>query len=154
MKWRNSKLGVMKMLVLLAVFHTLVGCKQPKLKIIVPENYFGKIILVLSNVDRDILTVDSNGIGYITKHTFDKTYTKPFVIEKGGTDISNQAVGFNISAIWSKGKFAFANDENSPPNKAVEFLSFEVVPKDKQMKKQYYSKKLDDLIDKNKVLYR
>jgi hypothetical protein len=98
MKWRNSKLGVMKMLVLLAVFHTLVGCKQPKLKIIVPENYFGKIILVLSNVDRDILTVDSNGIGYITKHTFDKTYTKPFVIEKGGTDISNQAVGFNISA--------------------------------------------------------
>jgi hypothetical protein len=40
---------------------------SPTLTIIVPNNYKGEINLVLSNVDDNILTVDSNGIGYLNK---------------------------------------------------------------------------------------
>lgn len=139
------------MVVFLAVSFMLIGCMQSGLKIIVPKGYVGQITLVLSNVDKDILTVDSNGIGYITKHTFDKTSAKPVVLDTDGTDISNQCVGFNPSAFWGKGKFAFANEQGSPPNKAIEFLSFEVVPKDKQGQKQYYSTDLSNLVDKEKI---
>lgn len=39
---------------------------SPTLTIIVPNGYRGKINLVLSNVNDNILTVDSNGIGYVT----------------------------------------------------------------------------------------
>lgn len=55
-----------------------------KLTIIVPKGYRGEINLVLSNVEKDILTVDSNGIGYITKRTFDKILQKPTVLETDG----------------------------------------------------------------------
>lgn len=138
----------------LTALFMLTSCMLLKLTITVPKGYVGQITLVLSNVDKDILNVDSNGIGYITKHTFDKIYMKPVVIETDGTDISNQCVGFNPSAFWGKGKFAFANEEGNLPNKEIEFLSFEIVPKDKHGQKQYYSPDLNNLIDKKKVLYK
>jgi len=39
---------------------------SPTLTIKVPNGYKGKINLVLSNVKDNLLTVDSNGIGYLT----------------------------------------------------------------------------------------
>jgi hypothetical protein len=60
---------------------------SPTLKVIVPKNYRGQVVLVLSNVPHNILTVDSNGIGYITKWTFDKTYTVPSVIDQEGNKL-------------------------------------------------------------------
>ena len=58
-----------------------------KLTITVPKNYQGQITLVLSNVNKDILKVDENGIGYITKQTFEKARSKPIVVETDGTNV-------------------------------------------------------------------
>lgn len=125
---------------------------SPTLTIIVPKGYTGQVSLVLSNVDKDILKVDSNGIGYITKRTFDKVYTKPIVLETDGMDISNQTVGFNPSTFWSKGRFSSAIPEGS--NVAIDeinFICFEVVPKDKERQKQYYNINLLELANKTKL---
>ncbi len=129
-------------------------CKfySPTLTIIVPKGYTGQVALVLSNVDKDILNVDSNGIGYITKRTFDKVYTKPIVLETDGTDISNQTVGFNPSTFWGKGGSSSAMPEGSNATvDEIKFICFEVVPKDKEGQKQYYSIDLSELADKTKL---
>lgn len=57
---------------------------SPTLTIIVPNNYKGEINLFLSNVDDNILTVDSNGIGYLNKWTFNKTYKRPNIVQVDG----------------------------------------------------------------------
>lgn len=153
MNWKNFKSKVGHLALLIASF-IVTSCISSRLTITVPKGYYGQITLVLSNVDKDILTVDSNGIGYITKHTFDKTYMKPIVRETDGTYISSKCVGFNPSAFWAKNKFGFANEEGRPPNKDIEFLSFEIVPKEKHGRKQYYDPDLVNLIDTSKVLYQ
>jgi hypothetical protein len=68
---------------------------SPTLKIIVPENYTGQVSLIKSNVTENILTVDSNGIGYLNKWTFNKLYSKPIVVGENGKDLTKQCVGFN-----------------------------------------------------------
>lgn len=128
-------------------------CKfySPTLTIIVPKGYTGQVTLVLSNVDKDILTVDSNGIGYITERTFDKVYTKPIVLETDGTDISNQAVGFSPSNFWAKTVPGTHRESNYQIGLEIDFKSFEVGPKDKEGQKQYYSIDLSELVDKSKL---
>lgn len=128
-------------------------CKfySPTLTIIVPKGYTGQVTLVLSNVDKDILNVDSNGIGYITERTFDKVYTKPIVLETDGTDISNQAVGFSPSNFWAKTVPGTHRESNYQIGLEIDFKSFEVVPKDKEGQKQYYSIDLSELVDKSKL---
>ena len=127
---------------------------SPTLIIVVPKGYVGEVSLVLANVDHDILSLDSNGIGYITKRTFDRVYTKPVVREKDGLNISDQIVGFNPSTFWAKGSFSNAiSEKSSPIPEKMRFLSFEIVPKDKKGQKQYYSSDLIKLVDKTK-LYR
>lgn len=77
---------------------------SPTLRIVVPENYSGKISLVLSDVKDNILVVDSNGIGYLNQWTFDKTYTKPIVVDTNGKNLAEFCVGFNPSTFWALGK--------------------------------------------------
>ncbi|MGX1023613.1 hypothetical protein [Flavobacterium sp. CS20] len=123
-----------------------------KLTITVPKNYQGQITLVLSNVNKDILKVDENGIGYITKQTFEKAHSKPIVVESDGTNVSDRIVGFNPSTFWAIGKSSYATEENSSTKELeVQFLSFELVPKDKKGEKQYYSPDLIELIDKTRL---
>lgn len=123
-----------------------------KLTITVPKGYQGEINLVLSNVNKDILEVDENGIGYITKETFDKKHSKPIVLEEDGTDVSDKSVGFNSSAFWAIGESSYAIDESNPKTQIViKTLSFELVPKDKKGEKQYYSPDLMELIDKTRL---
>jgi hypothetical protein len=43
----------------------LTACTKSEYKIIVPNGYIGKVCLIKSNVTSNILTLDSNGIGYI-----------------------------------------------------------------------------------------
>lgn len=124
---------------------------SPTLTIVVPKGYVGQVTLVLSNVDKDILNVDSNGIGYITKRTFDDVYTKPIVLESDGTDISNQAVGFNSSTFWAKTVPGTHRDSNYQIGLEVDFKSFEIVPKTKQEQKRYYGVDLTELVDKSKL---
>jgi hypothetical protein len=77
---------------------------SPTLTIVVPNNYSGEVNLVLANVTDNILTLDTNGIGYIDQWTFDKTYTRPIVIDQDGNNLDSLLVGFNPTSFWSKGK--------------------------------------------------
>lgn len=119
---------------------------SPTLTIIVPNDYKGKINLVLSNVDENILTVDSNGIGYLNKWTFNKTYARPNVVQLDGKNLDKNLVGFNSSSFFGTGK-SCCIDSNE-----IGSLSFEIVPDDKIGQKQYYSKDLTNLVDKKLVL--
>ncbi|MBK0384564.1 hypothetical protein I5M32_16510 [Pedobacter sp. SD-b] len=77
---------------------------SPTLTIVVPTNYSGEVDLVLANVKDNILTLDTNGIGYIDQWTFEKTYTRPIVIDQEGNNLDSLLVGFNPTSFWSKGK--------------------------------------------------
>lgn len=119
---------------------------SPTLKIIVPDGYTGEINMVLSNVNKNILTLDSNGIGYVNKWTFNKTYTPPDVFTTSGKQINNQCVGFNSSTFWALSKFCCVNGNE------IRSLSFEIVPENKKGQKQYYSKNFTGI--DTKKLYR
>jgi hypothetical protein len=121
---------------------------SPTLKIVVPKGYVGEVNLVLSNVVKNILTLDSNGIGYINKWTFEKTYTPPVVIDNEGISLNDQCVGYNPSNFWGRGY----HTSTRHPEK-IYTLSFEIVPKGKAGQKQYYnSVNFMDLVDTTKVL--
>jgi len=115
---------------------------SPTLRIVVPKGYVGPVNLVLSNVDKNKLVLDSNGIGYINKWTFEKTYTEPIVTETDGTKINDRCVGFNPSTFWGKGYSTI-----SESNIKIHSISFEIVPADKKGQKQYYDKGLHAAVD-------
>ena len=119
---------------------------SPTLKIVVPENYSGEINLVKSNVSENILTIDSNGIGYLNEWTFNKLYSKPIVVDENGKDLTKQCVGFNPSTFFGLGTSA-----SSEKNGEIKSLSFEIVPTDKIGEKQYYHTDLTKLVDKEKI---
>jgi len=120
---------------------------SPTLNITVPEGYRGNVSLVLSNVKENILTIDTNGIGYVTKWTFDHTYTKPQVTDEKGVNMDNLCVGFNPSTFWGKANSCCVR------GKEIESLDFEIVPKEKIGQKQYYSKDLTILVNKKLVIF-
>ncbi|MBC3538687.1 hypothetical protein ACFSC6_19770 [Rufibacter sediminis] len=126
------------------VFH--YNLYSPTLTITVPPGFTGEVNLVLSNVEDNILKVDSNGIGYVNQWTFDKTYIKPIVIESTGRNITEHCVGFNPSTFWGKGKTCCFQ------GKQINTLSFEIVPSERIGQKQYYFKDLTQLVDTTLVL--
>ena len=73
---------------------------SPTLTIKVPNGYNGEIHLILSNVEDNVLTVDSNGIGYLTEWTFNKTYSRPIVEQIDGKNLDENLVGFNPSTFF------------------------------------------------------
>ncbi|WP_146173564.1 hypothetical protein [Pontibacter mucosus] len=119
---------------------------SPTLKITVPKGFNGEVTLVLSEVDDNILTVDSNGIGYINQWTFNKTYTQPIVVDAEGSNINGRLASFNPSTFWAKGKTCCLQ------GKEINTLSFEVAPIEKVGEKQYYSRDLTALVDTALVL--
>ncbi|MFN3771917.1 hypothetical protein [Cloacibacterium normanense] len=119
---------------------------SPTLKIIVPNGYKGEINLILSNVKDNILTVDSNGIGYLNEWTFNKTYSRPIVEQLDGKNLDKNLVGFNPSTFFGKGKSCCVDGQQ------IESLSFEIVSDDKLGQKQYNSKNFMDFIDKKLVI--
>jgi hypothetical protein len=120
---------------------------SPTLTIKVPNGYAGEINLVLSNVDDNVLTVDTNGIGYINKWTFNKTYTKPIVVQLDGKNLDKNLVGFNPSVFFGKGKWCCVM------GKEIESLSFGIVPDEKIGQKEYDSKDITPLVDKKMVQF-
>jgi hypothetical protein len=127
-----------------AVFHYQLY--SPSLKIVVPENYSGQVSLIKSNVTENILTLDSNGIGYLNEWTFNKLYSKPIVVDENGKDLTKQCVGFNPSTFFGLGTSASMEND-----KEIKSLSFELVPKEKIGEKQYYHTDLTKLVDKEKI---
>tara|TARA_B110000211_G_scaffold231093_1_gene291964 strand:+ start:2399 stop:3034 length:636 start_codon:yes stop_codon:yes gene_type:complete len=126
------------------VFHYQIY--SPTLKIIVPENYTGQVCLVKSTVPEDILTLDSNGIGYLNHRDFGDSYTKPIVVDTKGNDLSKQCVGFNPHTFYALG-----TSSGSDKSYKIISMSFDLVPEDKIGIKQYYNTDLMDLVDRNKI---
>jgi len=118
---------------------------SPTLRITVPNDYKGEINLVLSNVDKNILEVDSNGIGYLTEWTFNKAYTRPIVKQKDGKNLDKNLVGFNPSTFFG----VSIGGGNS-----IKSLSFEIVPDSVLGQKQYYSADWTKYVNKKLVLLK
>ena len=143
---RNSFLMLFSIVATFAFLASYYYLYSPTLKIIAPKGYTGPVTLVLSNVDKNILTLDSNGIGYINEWTFEKTYTPPVVVDKEGNLLNDQCVGFNPSTFWGKG---FSTSTEHPDK--IHHISFEIVPKDKAGQKRYYNKEVARLVDTTKL---
>ncbi len=123
------------------VFHYKIY--SPTLTVIVPNGYRGEINLVLSNVDNNILTVDSYGIGYLNKWTFSKTYSRPVVKQADGKDLDKNLVGFNPSTFFGT---------SIGGGNSIKTLSFEIVPDSVLGQKQYYSADWIKHVNKKLVL--
>lgn len=130
------------------LFLVLSSCGVNKIKIIVPVGYVGDVNLIRSNVFSNQLTLDTNGIGYLTQTTFDNLKLEPEVYDALGKDLSANCVGYNSSTFWAIGK------SNSPELKCIiKSMSFEIVPDSLIGKKQYYFTDLCKLVDISKIKF-
>ncbi len=120
---------------------------SPTLTIFVPNGYRGEINLVLSNVDDNILIVDSNGIGYLTEWTFNKTYSRPIVKQGDGKNLEEYLIGFNPSTFFGKGKTCCMDKHK------IQSLSFAIGTKPYLEDEYFQSKSLTELVDKEKTIF-
>ncbi|MCW3075146.1 MAG: hypothetical protein JWP69_2215 [Flaviaesturariibacter sp.] len=118
---------------------------SPTLKIVVPDGYTGEVNLVLSNVDENILTIDSNGIGYLNKWTFNKLYSKPEVYTVSGKNIDSLCVGFNPSTFFGFSKFCCVD------KKIIRSKSFDISVDSFNSDKIFASKGFSQFIDTKKL---
>ncbi|WP_432671401.1 hypothetical protein [Flavobacterium sp. SM2513] len=118
---------------------------SPTLTIKVPNGYKGEINLVLSNVKDNILTVDSNGIGYLNEWTFNKTYSRPIVEQLDGKNLDKNLVGFNPSTFYGT---------SIGGGNSIKSLSFEIVPDSVLGQKQYFSVDWTKYVNKKLVLLK
>lgn len=112
---------------------------SPTLTIIVPANYSGEVNLVLADIKENVLTIDTNGIGYINQWTFDKTYTRPIVKDENGKDLDSLLVGFNPTSFWGVGKSCCIDKQE------IYIKSFKVDRKNEN--KTFKHRSLPDLVD-------
>jgi hypothetical protein len=120
---------------------------SPTLIIKVPNEYRGEIHLVLSNVKENILSVDSNGIGYLTVWTFNKTYSRPIVEQVDGKNLDAYLIGFNPSTFFGKGKTCCVE------KRQIQSLSFKIGTKPQLEDEYFESKSLTELVDKSKTIF-
>jgi hypothetical protein len=121
-----------------AVFHYKLY--SPTLTIVVPSDYSGEVALILSNVTDNILKLDSNGIGYINEWTFEKTYTRPIVIDENGNSLDSLLVGYNPTSFWALGKTCCIDNEE------IHYKSFKI--KDIKTETEFKTHILSKLVDK------
>lgn len=142
---KNSFLTILFIITTISflVFHYQIY--SPTLTIKVPNGYKGEINLVLSNTKDNILTVDSNGIGYLNEWTFNKAYTRPIVEQLDGKNLDKNLVGFNPTTFFG----TTIGGGNS-----IKSLSFEIVPDSVLGQKQYYSADWTKHVDKKLVLLK
>jgi hypothetical protein len=94
---------------------------SPTLKIVVPKGYSGDVKLILSRDDENILTVDGNGIGYINRWTYNKTYSVPKVTDTEGNDVTSHCIWFANNTFWARGSFTTSRHPGQ-----IRFLSFKI----------------------------
>ncbi|MET3732720.1 hypothetical protein [Moheibacter stercoris] len=114
---------------------------SPTLKIIVPKNYSGEVNLTLSNLNHNELNIDKNGIGYITKWTFEKTYTKPKVYDSDGKNLEKHLLSYDNNKFWGK---------SIGTGNTIKSLNFEIAKDTLQNKRTYQSNWLQN-VDMKKV---
>ena len=127
-----------------AFFHYQIY--SPTIRIVVSENYSGEVNLVRSNANENILTLDTNGIGYLNEWTFNHLHSKPIVVDKNGKDLTEQCVGFNPTTF-----FALGTTLTAEGNREIKSLTFDILPEDKIGEKQYFNTNLSELVDKKKI---
>jgi|TARA_B110000261_G_scaffold163038_1_gene208044 hypothetical protein len=120
---------------------------SPTLTIKVPNGYRGEIFLVLSNVKDNVLTVDSNGIGYLNERTFNLTYSRPIVEQIDGGDLDEYLIGFNPSTFFGKGNTYCVE------NRKIQSLSFKIGTKPHLENEYFQSKSLTEIVDNKKTIY-
>lgn len=119
---------------------------SPTLKIKVPNGYKGEVNLVLSNVDDNILTVDSNGTGYLNEWTFNKVYSRPIVEQIDGKNLDEYLIGFNPSTF-------FGNSQTCCVVKhKIQSLSFKIGTQPHLKEEYFQSKSLTEIVNKKLVL--
>ncbi len=118
---------------------------SPTLNIVVPDGYTGEVNLVLSNLDENILTIDSNGIGYLNKWTFNKLYSKPQVYTVSGKNIDTLCIGFNPSTFFGVSKFCCVD------KKVIHSKSFDVSIDSSTLDKAFASKGFSQFVDTKKL---
>lgn len=119
---------------------------SPTLTIKVPNGYKGEINLVLSNLDKNILTIDSNGIGYLTEWTFNKTYSRPKVQQVDGKDLDDYLIGFNPSTFFGKEKSCCIG------TREVHSLSFKIGTRPHSEDEYFASRNLTETVDTSKAI--
>lgn len=120
---------------------------SPTLTIVVPDGYRGQINLVLSNLSENSLAVDSNGIGYLTEWTFDKTYTRPIVKQENGKNLDEYLIGFNISTFFGRSKSCCVG------NREIQSLSFKIGTKPHLEDEYFDSRSITELVDKDITIF-
>lgn len=141
--------------VILSLASIIVSYKvyTPKLTITVPKGFTGRITLIRSNLSKNVLNVDSNGIGYLRNETFKSFDMNPVVREVDGTDISNRTVGFFPREFWADTVLRDNPASDDQTLLKVSYVHFEVVPVGQKGKRKNYGRDLSGLIDTAK-LYR
>lgn len=112
-----------------------------------PNGFYGEIHLVLSKSKENRLKIDSNGIGYLNKWTFDKIYKRPIVKQQNGKSLNDNLVGFNSSTFYALSKSCCINGNE------IQSLTFEIIPIDKIGQKQHYNSNLLDNVDEDLVIF-
>lgn len=125
----------------------------PKLTITVPKGFTGRITLIRSNLSKNVLNVDSNGIGYIRNRNFKRFDMNPVVLEVDGTDISSRTVGYIPSEFWVDTVIRAHPELNDQRMLKVSYVHFEVVPIGQEGRRHDYGIDLTGLVDTAK-LYR
>ena len=120
---------------------------SPTLRIIVPNGYKGEIHLVYSNVEDNILKVDSNGVGYLNEWTFNKTYSRPIVEQMDGKNLDEYLIGFSSSAFFGKGKSCCVDSHE------VQSLSFKIGTKPHLEGEYFQSENLTEIVDKKRIIF-
>jgi hypothetical protein len=120
---------------------------SPTLTIKIPNGYKGEINLVLSNVKDNVLTVDSNGIGYLNEWTFNKTYSRPIVEQIDGENLDEYLIEFNPSTFFGKGKTCCVE------KREIQSLSFKIGTKPHLKEEYFESKSLTEIVDKSKTIF-
>lgn len=120
---------------------TIYKLYSPTLKIIVPKNYSGEVNLILSNLDHNELYIDEDGIGYITKWTFEKTYTKPNVYDTEENDLSVFLLSYDNNKFWGK---------SIGSGNTIKSLNFEIAKDTLQKSRTHISNWLEN-VDLKKV---
>ncbi|WP_196939122.1 hypothetical protein [Sphingobacterium pedocola] len=95
---------------------------------------------MLADIKENILTVDTNGIGYINQWIFDKTYTRPIVIDGNGNNLDSLLVDFTPTAFWGVGKSCCIDKEQ------VYSISFKI--KRNKTEEIFKYRSLTDLVDR------
>jgi hypothetical protein len=105
------------------------------------------VTLVLSKSDYDVLITDTNGIGYVSKSTYTRVYSSPDVFDSDGMNLNELCVPYNRFTFWARGR-----STSTKSDLVIRTISFEIVPKEKQGERQYYTTDLFENVDKRWVL--